>query len=213
MSEIAEVQRSARRHWAAPEGQHDSVVLWARRILPAGIGALAAFLMFAPLANPNGDVSFVLAKDTVAFARERLKVVAATYRGEDSKGRPFSLTAGSAVQKSSRDPVVRLKDLSAQIELADGPAMLVAANARYDMDREVVAVDGPLTFTSADGYSLSTRDVAVGLKTRQLVSGGAVEGRLPIGSFSAGRMRADLNARTVTLEGRARLRIVQGAGR
>jgi len=53
----------------------------------------------------------------------------------------------------------------------------------------------------------------VGLKSRQLVSGGAVEGRLPIGSFSAGRMRADLNTRTVMLEGRARLRIVQGGGR
>jgi lipopolysaccharide export system protein LptC len=36
---------------------------------------------------------------------------------------------------------------------------------------------------------------------------------MPLGTFSAARMRADLNARTVRLEGRARLRITQGSVR
>jgi lipopolysaccharide export system protein LptC len=40
-----------------------------------------------------------------------------------------------------------------------------------------------------------------------------VDGQMPLGSFSAGRMQADLEARTVTLEGRAHLHIVQGRGR
>ncbi len=213
MSELAEHERSVRRVWARPDGSHDRVIHWMRIILPASIGMLAAFLIFAPIATPNGDVSFVLAKDSVELARERLKVVAATYRGEDSKGRPFILNAGSALQKSSKDPVVKLHDLKAEITLADGPARLEAMNGRYDMDKETVAVDGPLRFVSADGYQLETRDVVVGLKNRTLVSGGAVSGRLPIGSFSAGRIRADMNSRTVTLEGRARLHIVQGITR
>ena len=213
MSELAEQERSARRIWARPEGRHDRVIHWMRIILPAAIGMLAAFLIFAPIATPNGDVSFVLAKDSVQIARERLKVVAATYRGEDSKGRPFVLNAGSAVQKSSKDPVVKLHDLRARIELSDGPAQFEAANGRYDMDRETVAIDGPLSLRSADGYALDTRDVVIGLKERTLVSGGAVSGRLPLGSFSAGQMQVDLNSRTVTLGGRARLHIVQGIAR
>jgi lipopolysaccharide export system protein LptC len=213
MSEIAERERSIRRIWAAPGGSHDRLIRFSRFILPTGIGALAAFLMFSPLVRPNGDVSFVLAKDSVDLATERMKVIAATYRGEDSKGRPFVLKAGSAVQQTSRDPVVRLKDLSAEIALAEGPASLVANQGRYDMDRETVRVDGPLVFTSADGYRIATQNVVVGLKTRQMVSGGAVSGSLPIGTFSAGQMRADLNTRTVILEGRAHLHINQRGGR
>ena len=204
--------KSPRQLWAAPHGSHDRVVKWARIVLPSAIGVLAAILVLAPL-TMRGDISFVLAKDKVAMATERMRVNAATYRGQDGKGQPFALRAGSAVQTSSRDPVVRMRDLSAAIELDDGPATLKADAGRCDMEREIVHVDGPILFSSADGYRLTTRDVAVGLKTRKMVSGGAVEGRMPLGNFSAGRLRADLATRTVTLDGRARLHIVPGAAR
>ena len=213
MSEQARQERSARQIWARPQGSHDQVVKLLRFGLPAAIGALAVFLVFAPIANPNGDVSFVLAKDSVSMAAERMRVTAATYRGEDSKGRPFEIKAGSAVQRSSQDPVVKLSDLMARIQMEEGPATLSANAGRYNMDREVVQVDGPLVFQSADGYRVEASDVAVGLKSRQLASGGPVQGQLPLGTFSAGRIRADLVQRTVTLEGRARLHIVQGGAR
>jgi lipopolysaccharide export system protein LptC len=213
MSELADQERNVRRVWARPDGGHDRLIRAARAVLPMCIGALAAFLIFAPLSNANGDVSFVLAKDSVDIAKERMKVIAATYRGEDSKGRPFKLTAGSAVQQSSKDPVVRLNDLAAEIQMKDGPAALSARKGRYDMSREVVLIDGPLTFTSTDGYRLATSDVAVGLKSRRLVSSGAASGTIPLGSFSAGQLRVDLEDRTVTLAGRAHLHITQGIGR
>lgn len=208
MSEIADRTRSQRQHWAAPGSSHDRVVRIARIILPAGIGILTAFLAIAPL-TMNSDISFVLAKDKVEVAKERMRVTSAVYRGADSKGQPFSLRAGSAVQATSRDPVVKLKDMSAQILLADGPATLNAGQGRYDMDSERVAVDGPVQFQSADGYRLATSDVTVDMKSRHMASRGAVTGHMPLGDFSADRMNADLTNRTVTLEGRARLRIVQ----
>jgi lipopolysaccharide export system protein LptC len=204
------ISRTPLQRWAMPGGRHDFMIRWARRVLPMMIGVLAVALIAAPLLM-RGEVSFVLAKDSVAIARERMKVVAALYRGEDSKGQPFSLRAGSAVQQSSRDPVVRLHDLEAEIQLPEGPATMQADAGRYDMNAETVAVDGPIRFQTSDGYSLTTRDVAVGLKTRRLESGGAVSGQMPLGSFSAGKIEADLGARTVVLSGRARLHIVQGA--
>lgn len=213
MSEQAQLERSARQIWARPNGSHDRLVRALRIALPAAIGALVLFLMFAPIASPNGDVSFVLAKDSVSMAKERLRVSAATYRGEDSNGRPFEIKAGSAVQRSSQDPVVRLSDLMAKIQFAEGPATLSANTGRYDMDREIVQVDGPLVFQTSDGYRVEASDVAVGLKTRKLASAGAVSGTMPLGTFTAGRIRADLTARTVTLDGRARLHIVQGQAR
>lgn len=147
------------------------------------------------------------------MARERLRITSATYRGEDGRGQAFVLRAGSAVQTSSLDPVVRLGELSASISLDDGPATLDARAGRYDMDRETIMIDGPIRFAAADGFRLDTRDVAIGLKTRRLASGGPVSGRLPIGSFTANQIRADLETRSVVLEGRVRLHITQRKGK
>jgi lipopolysaccharide export system protein LptC len=205
-------ETTARQRWAAPGGRHDWMMRFSRIILPSGVGVLAAILILAPL-SARGDISFVLAKDSVALAKERMRLTAATYRGEDGKGQPFVLRAGSAVQTSSLDPVVRLGDLSANIALADGPATLSADAGRYDMNRETLMIDGPISFTAADGFRLETRDVAVGLKTRKLASGGPVSGRLPIGTFTANQIRADLTSRVVVLEGRVRLHITQRGGK
>ena len=180
--------------------------------MPIIIGALAAVLVIAPLAK-RSEISFLLAKDNVDIASERMRVSQAVYRGEDAKGHPFVLNAGSAVQKSSKSPVVALSDLSARITLDDGPAMLRTASATYDMNSELVRVPGMIRFDSADGYRITTSGVGLDLKARTLASDGAVTGTMPLGTFSANSMRADLNARTVRLEGRARLRITQGRAR
>lgn len=207
MSEIADRLLTRRRAWAHPGSGHDRIVLLLGRGLPVGIGLLAAVLVLAPL-YIGGDVSFVLDKNKVEVARERLRVEAAEYRGEDVKGRPFSIRAGSAVQKSSSEPVVQLSDLSAEIELDEGPARIAADKGRYDMEKHQVAVDGPIHFRTADGYTLDTGDSTVDLKTRTMASDGAVTGRTPMGSFSADELNADLEKRAVRLDGNVRLRIM-----
>lgn len=208
MSELAEKIRSKRQQFAAPGSVHDGRIKILSVILPLGVGALAAVLALAPF-TMAGELSFVLDKESVDVAKERLRVTEALYRGEDSQGRPFSLKAGSAVQKSSTEPVVRLKDLSARILLNDGPAQIRANTGRYDMDREDVMVSGPVQVETAGGYRLTTNNVTVDLKQRTLKSDAAVEGRTNIGTFRADRLMADMNARTVTLDGNARLRIEQ----
>jgi lipopolysaccharide export system protein LptC len=209
---MPEIARSARQNWARPGTRHDVLIKTLRFVLPLGIVALGVTLIVSPLAQRR-EISFVLDKNKVEMAKERLRVTEASYRGEDSKGQAFAITAGSAVQTSSRDPVVRLNDLAARIQLSEGPATVTANAGRYDMDRKIVMVDGPIVFQSSDGYRLQTRDVAVGIDSRMVASGGPVDGRMPLGSFSANRMTADLESRTVVLDGRARLRIVQGGVR
>ncbi len=207
MSEIAYRVRTQRQRWAAPGSRHDRFVRVARWMLPSAIGVLSAFLVMAPIYASN-EVSFVLDKKKVEVAKERLKIQAAQYRGVDDKGQSFSLDAGSAIQRSSAEPVVQLNKLAAAIRLSDGPATVSADSGRYDMRTEQVKLDGPLDFKSAGGYDLQTHDATIDLQQRTLVSGGAVTGRVPQGNFSANRLRADLENRTVRLEGNARLRIV-----
>jgi lipopolysaccharide export system protein LptC len=209
MSRAARIERTERQLWAAPGSSHDRLVALLQIALPIGIGVLAAFLVVVPLFG-GGDISFVLDKNKVAIARERMKIESAQYRGQDTKGQAFTLDAGSAVQKSSADPVVQLRKLAAEIQLSDGPAQIKADTGRYDMRSEQVMVDGPIDVTAANGYRLDTQDATVDLKSRTLQSGGAVSGSTPMGTFSADRLSADLEARSVKLQGNARLRIVPG---
>ena len=209
MSELAVRTRSQRQLWAAPGSRHDRVVAAARATLPMAIGVLAAFLVMAPL-TMGGDVSFVLDKTKVEVARERLRLQTAQYRGQDAKGQPFALDAGSAVQKSSAEPIVRLQNLSAELRLQDGPARLVARQGRYDMDTEQVKIDGPIAFRGPNRYALDTSDATVDLKSRRLTGTGRVSGTTSQGVFSGDRLTADLEQRTVRVSGNARLRLAPG---
>lgn len=209
MSERADLDRTMRRLWAASGSSHDRVVRILRFGLPLVIGVVAAVLIFSPFTQ-RAEVSFLLAKDKVEVAQERMKVTRAEYRGQDAKGQPFALLAGSAVQKSSAEPVVRMSDLSGAIRLADGPATIVARDSAYNMETEKVAVPGMVQVKSAGGYRIDASNVSIDLKTRTLSGQGGVDGTLNIGSFSANQLTADLDRRIVRLQGNARLRINQG---
>ena len=210
MSELAERDRKVKRSWARPGSSHDRVVRLMKFGLPAVVGIILAFLALVPL-EQRKEVSFLLDKNKVERASERLKVESAQYRGQDELGRPFVLDARSALQARSTDPNVQIADMSARLQLDDGPAQILADRARYNMDENRVAVEGPVRFQATDGYQLNTRDVTVDLRDRSLQSQSRVEGQTPLGSFSADRMSADLPERKVVLEGRARLHINQGA--
>ena len=141
MSTAAKLIRTKRQEFAAPNGKHDRNVKLLRFILPVAVGILGSMLALAPF-TMRGELSFVLDKNSVDVAKERMRVTEALYRGEDSEGRPFSLKAGSAVQKSSAEAVVELNDLSARILLTDGPAQIRARSGRYDMDEEMSGCPG-----------------------------------------------------------------------
>jgi len=201
--------RSERQHFAAPGGSHDRLVSFLAKVLPMGIGVVAALMVITPL-SPRGEVSFLLDRNEVAMIDERLRVDNAMYRGQDDKGRPFSLTAGEAVQRSSVEGIVRMNDLVARIALPEGPARLGAQAGAYNIDEEVVSVFGPVRLTAADGYRMVARGVSVDLASKRMVGRGGVEGEIPAGTFSADRLIADMTERTVTLDGNARLRMIPG---
>ncbi len=209
MTATADTLRNRRQVFAAPGGSHDRLIGLLARILPALIGMVAALMILTPLA-PRGEVSFLLDRNKVAIAQDRLKVENAMYRGEDTKGQPFSITAGEAVQQSARVPVVRMHDLEARILLPRGPALLSADSGSYDFDAQKVAIDGLVRFSAADGYRMTARDVSIDLEKKSLVGEGRVDGSIPAGIFSADRLEADLGNRTIMLDGHASLRMEPG---
>jgi lipopolysaccharide export system protein LptC len=207
MSELADSERRNQQRWARAGGSHDFTVRLLQLALPALVGALAAIMLFAPFSE-RSELSFLLTKDEIAVTPQRIRVDRAVYRGRDNAGRPFSLSAGEAVQRSAADPVVRIRGLDARIVLADGPATMTAGAANYDPASDRVVVPGAVTLNMADGFRLMVRNVNVDLRSRVMTSSAGVSGSLPIGSFSANSIRADIESRRVSLRGNVRTRLV-----
>jgi lipopolysaccharide export system protein LptC len=103
-----------------------------------------------------------------------------------------------------------MQDLTARMMLREGPALLNARAGRYDIDQQRMIVDGLVRFTAADGYRMTASNVSINLAAQTVEGAGRVEGAVPAGTFAADSIRADLEARTLTLAGNARLRMVPG---
>jgi len=179
----ARALRDRRQRFATPGGAHDRLIAVLARILPMGVGVVAALMVITPL-SPRGEISFLLDRDEVAVIDERLSVDNAMYRGRDDIGRPFSITAGEAVQRSSAEGLVRMQDLMAQLLLNDGPARLSAPGGVYDIDEELVSVDRAIVIRTADGYSMRASGVTFDLGER-IMRGSAHRRRV----FDAGQRR------------------------
>ena len=212
MSEAANIKSAVKRHWAEPGSRHDMVVKATKFGLPIVIGGLVVLLAIAPF-DKRGDVSFILDKNKVDEARERMRVEKARYVGEDNKGQKFVIVADRAVQPTSNVPIVAIEGMRAQLNLGKGPLSIAALRGRYNLEQERVVIDGPVSVAGPGGYRLATRDVTVDLDKRSLASSGPVSGSMELGEFHAGRIRADLDQRTVSLEDGVRLKIYQGAVR
>jgi lipopolysaccharide export system protein LptC len=212
LSEAANRKQEIKRHWAEPGSRHDAVVRATKYGLPVIIFGLVLMLAIAPF-DKRGDVSFILDKNKVAEAKERMRVEKARYVGEDNRGQKFEIVADRAVQQSSNVPVVMIEGMRARMNLSRGPLAIAALNGRYDLEQEEMLIDGPVKVAGPDGYRLATRDVRVDLDKRTMQSRGPVNGAMELGKFSAGSLSADLDERTVRLNGGVRLKIEQGAVR
>ena len=212
MSDLANQERATKQRWAIPGSSHDRLVRFAKIALPSAVGVVIAFLAMAPL-DKSGDVSFILDKNQVENAPERMRVEQARYVGEDNRGQKFQIVANRALQRSSEQPVVDIWGMLAKFGLAQGPVTVAANQGRYNIDEQKVAVQGPVRVAGPEGEQLLTRDVTVDLKQNTMTSQGRVTGRMKLGQFEAGRLRANLGDRTVVLDGGTRLKIVQGAVR
>lgn len=210
MSVEATIVRHKRREQAAPGGSHDRLIHFLLVALPVCIGVLVALMVLAPVAS-QGEVSFLLDRNQVELTENRMMVDNAMYRGADNRGRPFSVQAGSALQRTKERGLVEMNDLTARMLLNEGPAVLTAQNGTYDLDADSVRFPGAVNFTAADGYRMIARNVSVLLADKKIMGDGRVNGRVPSGTFSADRLEGDLQARTVSLIGNARLRMEPGA--
>ena len=195
-----------RRAWALPGSRWDRMVKILRRAFPLGAAAILLTGMIWPLTQDR-EFSFILSKDRVDMAGDRMRLGQAVYRGEDARGRPFEIRADSGVQQTSADPRVVLIGLAARMDMDEGRALVTAPRGIYDLERQRLVVAGPVRVRRPDGYRLVTSDVTVDIPSRRIVSDERVVGALPLGTFAADTLSADMEDRSLVLEGDVKLRM------
>ena len=208
----ASLADDARRRAALPGTPRDAMVTVLKVALPlAALGLLATIVVW-PLTSAR-EFSFLLSKDKVAMATDRLRLDNAVYRGQTAKGQPFVIKAGGAVQHSSAVPVVELSNLAATLAMDDGPARVTAPSGRYDMDNDRLNIAGPVRVDGDAGYTLDSQGVEVSLIARTVKTDEPVSGTLPLGTFRSDTLHADLAGKVMVLQGRAHLHILGRSAR
>jgi lipopolysaccharide export system protein LptC len=188
-------------------GLRDQLVKVLKWLLPALSAALLVTIIALPFFSKQ-EVSFLLSRDSIEKTREVLRMEKPRYRGLDSKGRPFEITADRAIQKSSDDSTVELQRLRADLQTKNGSAQLLADNGAFDLKKEQLRISGNISASRADGYEFRTRDAVVDLPKRVAWGVSGVFGDTPIGSFRAARFRVDLETGSVIFAGGTKLHIV-----
>jgi lipopolysaccharide export system protein LptC len=210
--ELPSRRLSRRQQAALPGSAHDRRMALLKWLLPSAAFVIGITILIWPLVAAQ-EFSFLLAKDQVAVAPERLRVDRAEYRGKTGAGEAFTISAGSALQRASAVPVVEMTNLAARLDGKDGPASVSAPSGRYFLEEDRLEVAGPVKLRSDGGYSLDAETVFIDLKRRAVKTDAPVSGRLPMGNFRADRMDGDLAGKRVSLIGKVHLRINQRGGR
>ncbi len=235
MSELGDQSRTKLQYWARPNGAHDKWIKILNVALPISIGALVAFLVATPVVQKGSELSFLLDQKLVEIAKERMRTNNPVYKGTDSKGRDFEISATTAVQRTAEDPVLEMEGIKASILMGKGPSTMTAEKASYNLDDEKIAIPGQITFNQANGYAiaanninfdmntqvldimgsgkatdqrgyaLEANNVRVDLKAETMVSRGPVTGAVPQTRFNAGGLDANMKTGVVSLTGGPRV--------
>ena len=194
-----------RRAWALPGSRWDRIDEDPAPRLSAGRRRVILLTGLIWPLTQDREFSFILSKDRVDMAGDRMRLGEAVYRGEDARGRPFEIRADSGVQQTSADPRVVLVGLAARMNMDEGVAVVTAPRGIYDLERQRLVVAGPVRVRRPDGYRLVTSDVTVDIPSRRIVSDERVVGALPLGTFAADTLSADIEDRSLVLEGDVKL--------
>jgi lipopolysaccharide export system protein LptC len=115
--------------------------------------------------------------------------------GTDDDGRPFKVTAATAVQEGLGSDTIRLEDVIADIGLKDGRTLhITAAKGVADTKNHRLEVSGGIHLTSNDGYDARTASASADLKAGTIQGDTPIEASGKFGSVTA--LRFALNQAT-----------------
>lgn len=178
------------------------------RILKIALPCLAILLIALAIAwprlFPNAPVNAprMTLHETDGLGGSDVRLVNPRYAGTDARGRPFLVTAERAVQDQNNADLVHLARLQADITLANGTWLSMAAPAGlYRIDEKLLDLSGGVDVFSDRGYELHSPDAHLDLDKAVAEGSDGVQGQGPLGHMTAERYRFERDRQHLTLTG------------
>lgn len=120
------------------------------------------------------------------------------YRGADSSGQPYVVTADRAIQDPQDDKQVTMDRVQADFNMNDGQWWsLTADTGVYNGSLEILDLFGNIAIFGNQGYEMHGHAVEVNLKTKVISSDEKVWGQTATGTINANGMRVYEGGRVV----------------
>lgn len=180
---------------------HSKAVRVARVALPAVAGVVLLTIFIWPLFGGSSD------KSKPGPAQGDLELTQARYLGTDKGDQPFEIRAERAAQQGGGRSMVDLTVPQADITLKRGTWLsMTAAKGAYDQDKQVLSLEGTVSFYHGSGYELRTQEAILDVKKGIAWGNKPVEGQGPMGTVEAGGFRVLQDGDVLVFTGHARLR-------
>lgn len=164
--------------------------------------AAAGIVLSGALRGPARQGLGGLSAEKVALDGTKVTLEEPKISGFQLDRRPYSIKARRGVQDLASPHIIELLDIDAGIGTADEKTMqVVASQARYDSQNELIFLTGDVKITSTSGYDLSLHSARVDVKTGTMVSDSSVRLRLDGATVSAERMTFDDRRHVITFDG------------
>lgn len=190
------VREAARREAARKASRRHSRRVRGLRLLVPGLGALILLAIVAMIAVSNylSGLGF----GTVTITADGLVMDSPELSGHDGD-RSYKVSASRAIQRISDPRIIDLERIVADLRLsADQQVRIVAARGTYNSAEETLKLADGVDVTTNGGETARFGTLDANLKTGHLRSEEKTLLTSSFGSLTAGRMRFDQDAGTLT---------------
>jgi lipopolysaccharide export system protein LptC len=183
----------------------------AKIVLPVVALALAVLVFFWSKVNLEVIRLQISETEVTPEDIDAISMLNARFAGRDERNRQFIVTAETATQSIADDDMIDLRNITANIVLANGARVTIDADAgRLRREDKLLSLSGTVNLNHDRGYALRTTSVDIDLDEKTASGTAPVTGSGPDGEVSADGFRIAEDGNVIELVGRSKLRIDGG---
>jgi lipopolysaccharide export system protein LptC len=172
-----------------------------------GLAILLVGLAFV-LPNLEQEEGFTLDYADVTLSDDSLTMKNPRFAASDLSNQYYVVTADTATQQTTNDPIVVLSNLQADITLKSGDWIsLSAPDGELNTETGYLKLFGEINIFSDSGNELTANSAEADLKKRIFTSDQPFKGHGPLGTIEADRLAVDQNSGNLRFESNVKLRV------
>ena len=165
---------------------YSSFVSLMKVTLPVVAVCLVGLIVFWRDLVPNAKLIAPGISSLSADLAQNLAMVNPRYNGIDEYGRPYTVTAESAMQKGANDNIIELIRPTGDMTLEGGAWITLSADhGRYNRKRERLLLTDNVNFFHDQGFELRSPSAELDLRNAEAHGNQGVEGQGPQGALEA----------------------------